>query len=50
MRIMTTKSAKKLKGRGNGGFKNLRPRRQMKARKAGPTNRGRPMGIGGGWV
>jgi hypothetical protein len=49
MRIMTTKSAKKLKERGN-GFKNLRPRRQMKARKAGPTNRGRPMGIGGGWV
>jgi hypothetical protein len=47
---MPRKSAKKkLRGRGN-GFKNLRPRRQMKARKAGPTNRGRPMGIGGGWV
>jgi hypothetical protein len=46
---MPRKSAKKLKGRGN-GFKNLRPRRRMKARKAGPTNRGRPMGIGGGWV
>jgi hypothetical protein len=49
MIAMPRKSAKKLKGRGN-GFKNLRPRRQMKARKAGPTNRGRPMGIGGGWV
>jgi hypothetical protein len=51
MIAMSRKSAKKLKvkGRGN-GFKNLRPRRQMKARKAGPTNRGRPKGIGGGWV
>jgi hypothetical protein len=37
MIAMPRKSAKKLKGRGN-GFKNLRPRRQMKARKAGPTD------------
>jgi hypothetical protein len=49
MIAMPRKSAKKLKGRSN-GFKNAKPRRQMKARKAGPTNRGRPMGIGGGWV
>jgi hypothetical protein len=47
---MSTRSTKKLKGRGN-RVKNVKPRRQMKARKAGPTNRGRPMGIGGGgWV
>jgi hypothetical protein len=50
MIAMPRKSAKKLARQGNGGFKNLRPRRQMKARKAGPTNKGRVMGIGGGWV
>jgi hypothetical protein len=51
MIAMPRKSAKKfMKGRGS-GFKNLRPRRQMKARKAGQTDRGRPKGIGGGgWV
>jgi hypothetical protein len=48
---MPRKSAKKkLKGRGN-GFRNVKPRRQRKGRKAGTTDRGRPMGMGGwGWV
>jgi len=50
MIAMPRKSAKKLARQGNGGFKNPRPRRQMKARKAGPTNRGRPRGIGGKWA
>jgi hypothetical protein len=49
MRSMTTISAKKLKERGN-GFKNVKPRRQMKAKKASLTKRGRPMRIGRGWV
>jgi hypothetical protein len=45
---MTTKSTKKLRERGN-RFKNVKPRRQMNAKKAGPTDRGRPKGIGR-WV
>jgi hypothetical protein len=51
---MSTRSTKKLKERGN-GFKNVKPRRQMNAKKATPTKRGRPMRMGppmriGGWV
>ena len=45
---MTTKSTKKLKERGN-GFKNVKPRRQMNARKASLAKRGWHPRIGG-WV
>ena len=44
------KSTKKLRERGN-GFKNVKPRRRMNAKKAGPTDRGRVKGMGiGGWA
>jgi hypothetical protein len=54
MRIMSTKSAKKLKERGN-GFKNVKPRRQMNAKKASLAKKANLAKRGwhpriGGWV
>jgi hypothetical protein len=44
------KSTKKVRERRR-SLKNVKPRRQRNGRKAGATDRGRPMGIGGwGWV
>ena len=47
---MTTKSTKKLRERGNGS-RSVKPRRQMNAKRAGRTDRGRVKGMGvGGWA
>ncbi len=47
---MTTKSAKRLRERGN-GFRSVKSRRRMNAKKAVRTDRGRVKGMGmGGWA
>jgi hypothetical protein len=43
---MTTRSTKKLSSK-RGGWKNVKPRRRMNAKKAVRTDRGRVKGMGG---